>query len=183
MRLVVQRVLECSVSVNKQELSRTGKGMLILLGITKDDTLETVKKYAQKSLKLRIWNEIPKKDTSNKTENSPQDPQIKQTEEKEEEKEVIKEPKTWDSNVVDNDYDIMVVSQFTLYGILKGNKPDFHLALNPKEALVLYESFVNELKKMYKPEKIQTGRFGEYMAVDYVNDGPVTLIIDSKEDK
>ncbi len=74
----------------------------------------------------------------------------------------------------------MVVSQFTLYGVLKGNKPDFHLALNPTDAIKLYEQFIADLRKMYKPERIQTGRFGEYMNVDFINDGPVTLIIESE---
>lgn len=69
MRIVVQRVLEAAVSVGGQEISRTGRGMLILLGITPGDNSEVITRYAQKMLKLRIWDEIPKsKETSSKPE-------------------------------------------------------------------------------------------------------------------
>ena len=189
MRLVIQRVLECSVSVEGKEVSRIGKGMLILLGLTKGDDIEVVKKYAAKALKLRLWHEIVKNEGNDcqieekEGENSKTIPTIDNSEPKEEEKSPIRERKTWHTNVVDNEFDIMVVSQFTLYGILKGNKPDFHGALNNKEAIILYQAFIEELKKNYKSDKIQMGRFGEYMHVDYINDGPVTIIIDSEKDK
>lgn len=74
----------------------------------------------------------------------------------------------------------MVVSQFTLYGVLKGNKPDFHLAMNPDDAIKLYDQFVADLRKMYKPERIQTGKFGHYMNVHLIGDGPVTLVLESE---
>jgi len=187
MRLVIQRVLEAGVSVGGQQISQIKQGMLILLGITPGDNSETVKKYVNKVLKLRIWPEIVKKPAQ-----EPKEKTDGETDKKEEEKvsDTSSEnstpgraPKTWDSNVVDNGFEILVVSQFTLYGILKGNKPDFHLAMNPDDAIKLYDEFVNLLKSSYKPEKIQTGKFGEYMHVNLVNDGPVTLIIDSEKDK
>jgi len=82
----------------------------------------------------------------------------------------------WHSNVVQNDYGLLVVSQFTLYSFMKGNKPDFHKAMDGEKAKVLYEQFVGILRKGYKPDKVQTGAFGQMMEVEIVNDGPVTLI-------
>ena len=157
---------------------------MILLGITQGDNSELVKKYVNKVLKLRIWNEIPKKPETAPTQNIKEGTNIEETKigEAESNQTPPKGPKTWDSNVVDNGYEIMVVSQFTLYGVLKGNKPDFHLALNPDEANKLYNEFVDSLKKSYKQDKIQTGKFGEMMAVHLINDGPVTLILDSEKD-
>ena len=183
MRLVIQRVLESSVTVDGKEISRIGPGMLVLLGITQGDTPELVKRYVNKILKLRIWPEIPK----NKPVESKQQPQENGDKNAEEEKveagsEVKTKPlKTWDSNVVDNNFEVMVVSQFTLYGIMKGNKPDFHKALNPEEALKLYDNFLDVLKKSYKADKVQAGQFGAMMSVQLVNDGPVTLILDSND--
>jgi D-tyrosyl-tRNA(Tyr) deacylase len=69
MRIVVQRVLQAAVRVGGQEVSKTGRGLLILLGITQGDNPETITRYAQKMLKLRIWDEIPNnKDKSTKKE-------------------------------------------------------------------------------------------------------------------
>jgi len=183
MRLVIQRVLESSVTVDGKEISRIGKGMLVLLGITQGDNPETVKKYVNKLLKLRIWQEIPKQkpipDGKQKEENN--NGQSQEETKTGEVPEKTKPLKTWDSNVVDNNFQIMVVSQFTLYGIMKGNKPDFHKALGPEEAVKLYDNFLELLKKSYRPEMVQAGKFGAMMDVHLINDGPVTLIIDSNE--
>jgi len=180
MRLVIQRVFESSVTVDGKEISRIGPGILVLLGITQGDTPDLVKRYVNKILKLRIWPEIPK----NKPIENSQQPQENGTQPAEEEKldaPKTKPLKTWDSNVVDNGFEVMVVSQFTLYGIMKGNKPDFHKALNPDEALKLYDNFLEVLKKTYKADKVQAGQFGAMMNVQLVNDGPVTLILDSND--
>jgi len=180
MRLVIQRVFESSVTVDGKEISRIGPGILVLLGITQGDTPDLVKRYVNKILKLRIWPEIPK----NKPVENSQQPQENGTQPAEEEKleaPKAKPLKTWDSNVIDNGFEVMVVSQFTLYGIMKGNKPDFHKALNPDEALKLYDNFLEVLKKTYKADKVQAGQFGAMMNVQLVNDGPVTLILDSND--
>ncbi len=77
------------------------------------------------------------------------------------------------------DGQILLISQFTLYSILDGNRPSFKDALNYKDAKALYEKFIEELKKY--DIKVETGIFGEDMKVSLVNDGPVTILIDSLE--
>lgn len=64
--------------------------------------------------------------------------------------------KTWNLSVVNKGYEILLVSQFTLFAILKGNKPDFHLAMSGEDAHVFFDKFVEDAKKAYKPEKIQS---------------------------
>lgn len=83
--------------------------------------------------------------------------------------------KTWNSSVQSLDYEVLLVSQFTLYGTTKGNKPDFHHSMSPSIAKPFYEEFVTTVKKMYKSDKVQSGIFGAMMKVDLSNDGPVTF--------
>jgi D-tyrosyl-tRNA(Tyr) deacylase len=93
-----------------------------------------------------------------------------------------KDGKSWKCAVPDFDGEILVVSQFTLFGSLKkGNKPDFHLSMKPDEARDLYDETVEMFKKTYKPDKIQTGEFQALMQVSLTNDGPVTLQLDTDE--
>jgi D-aminoacyl-tRNA deacylase len=80
----------------------------------------------------------------------------------------------WKESVKSLNLEILLVSQFTLYSILKGNKPDFHNALDPEPALRMYEKFVETLKKNYSGN-IQCGKFGAMMEVSLINDGPVTI--------
>ena len=76
----------------------------------------------------------------------------------------------------------MCVSQFTLYGTLsKKNQPDYKLAMKSVQAEEMYNSFLDMLKNGYGVDKIKDGKFGEMMDVALVNDGPVTLVIDSRE--
>lgn len=86
-----------------------------------------------------------------------------------------KDGKTWAASVMDLKGDIMVVSQFTLYGILKGNKPDFHASMEAEKARDLFNYLVGELKKNYSEEHIQTGKFQTLMEVGSVINGPVTI--------
>ena len=89
----------------------------------------------------------------------------------------------WTTNLVQNDFGVLVVSQFTLYGVLKGNKPDFHKSLGNEPARALYESFLQEMRDVYQPDRVANGSFGNRMDVALHNDGPVTLTIDSPEKK
>ncbi len=83
---------------------------------------------------------------------------------------------------------VLIVSQFTLFGSLKkGNKPDFSKSMPAAAAKTMYETFVDGMRKMYDckgikgVDKVKTGRFQHYMRVSLVNDGPVTLVIDSED--
>jgi len=89
--------------------------------------------------------------------------------------------KRWNKSVMDLKYEILCVSQFTLYSVLKGNKPDFHLAMEPEKAKELYNYFVDSLRKSYNPNMIQEGEFGGYMLVSSTNDGPVTINLEYPE--
>jgi len=83
-------------------------------------------------------------------------------------------------SVLDKQYSIMLISQFTLYGnCKKGNRPSFINAEKPKQAKVLYQLFIDELKKYNI--NLETGKFGANMTVNLTNNGPVTLWIDSNE--
>lgn len=175
MRLVIQRVLEASVSVQGTQISKIGRGFLVLLGITHDDTNENVEKYVDELLHLKAW---PKVQTDKANENK-----------EEEEEEKANHTSTFpgynfelESNLMENDYEVIIVSQFTLYGKMKGAKPDFHSALNSEEANILYQNFVDRLKQLYKQDKVQTGKFGNRMAVNIVNDGPMTIVLDSAKE-
>ncbi|KAJ6885966.1 D-aminoacyl-tRNA deacylase [Populus alba x Populus x berolinensis] len=69
----------------------------------------------------------------------------------------------WDQNVMQRNYEVLLVSQFTLYGVLKGNKPDFHVAMPPQKAKPFYESLVDKFRKAYRPDAIKDGVFGAMM--------------------
>ncbi|CBH15791.1 D-tyrosyl-tRNA deacylase, putative [Trypanosoma equiperdum] len=88
--------------------------------------------------------------------------------------------KTWDRNVKQVDGGILLVSQFTLMHVLKGNKPDFHLAMKPERASELFNNLREALCRDYAAHKISTGRFQSYMNINMTNDGPVTLVLDSR---
>ena len=110
MRLTIQRVKKASVTVEKEVVGQINYGILVLLGFGKHDTDKNIKKAAQKLLKIRLWDTI--KDETNPNQKI----------------------KTWASNVMQNKYDVLVVSQFTLYGYMNGNKPDFHNSMGHEKA-------------------------------------------------
>ncbi|KAM7360201.1 D-aminoacyl-tRNA deacylase [Cochliomyia hominivorax] len=87
--------------------------------------------------------------------------------------------KRWQKSVQDEKFEILCVSQFTLYHRLKGNKPDFHLAMQGEQAQQLYQKFLKRLGQMYEEDKIKDGKFGAYMQVHIQNDGPVTIELES----
>ena len=146
MRVVIQRSKEASVSFN-DKVNKIDKGLVVLLGMTNNDTIEDIKYLVKKIVNLRIF-----EDSDNKMNYS----------------------------VNDINGSILLISQFTLYASCKdGNRPSFTNALNYEESEKLYELFKEELSKTNIPFK--TGEFGEDMKVSLINDGPVTIIIDSKE--
>jgi len=144
MIVVIQRVTKASVKVEDKMVSSIKNGMLILLGISNDDSREDIIKMTNKISKLRIFND--ENDIMNK-------------------------------NVNEVNGEVLVVSQFTLYGnVKKGNRPSYIDAAKPDIAEPIYNLFIKQLDSIIN-NKIQTGIFGAYMVVDIVNDGPVTLII------
>lgn len=91
--------------------------------------------------------------------------------------------KVWDHSVMQKNYQVLLVSQFTLYGFLKGNKPDFHVAMAPQRAKPFYASLVDRFRNAYNSDAIKDGVFGAKMKVSLVNDGPVTMQLDSQSPK
>ena len=81
----------------------------------------------------------------------------------------------WKESVKSLGLEILLVSQFTLYHILKGNKPDFHSAMDGDKAKELFDKIVAKAREKYDEKKVQTGKFGEYMFIDMECDGPVTI--------
>ena len=172
MKIIIQRVNKAKVEVDSKIVGEIGKGLFVLIGVGRDDvdSEDNSQRLARKVLRARLWDE-----------------QILENEKKGEEGEEMEKPKkaprNWYSNVMQNNYGVLVVSQFTLFGKMKGNKPDFHSAMEPKMAEEKYNRFVEDLKKEYDPEMIQTGAFGKYMNISLENDGPVTFTFDSDEFK
>ncbi|XP_053274591.1 D-aminoacyl-tRNA deacylase 1 [Pleuronectes platessa] len=87
--------------------------------------------------------------------------------------------RAWSKSVMDRDFEVLCVSQFTLQCILKGNKPDFHSAMPAELAQPFYNSILENMRSIYKPELIKDGQFGAYMQVNIQNDGPVTIELTS----
>ncbi|GBG78861.1 hypothetical protein CBR_g28086 [Chara braunii] len=89
--------------------------------------------------------------------------------------------RAWDQSVMQKKYEVLLVSQFTLYGFLQRNRPDFHLAMPPQKARTFYQTFVENVGKAFDPAKVKDGVFGVMMNVHLVNDGPVTMLLDSRK--
>ena len=157
MKIIIQRVHKASVSVNNELVSSIGKGLLVLLGITHDDTKADSIYLAHKLMNIRLW---------------PDNKEI----------DGVTEAKPWSKSVMDMKYELLIVSQFTLYHKMKGNKPDFHNARDHEEAKQMYLEFIDLLKEGYDASKVQMGAFGQYMNVELQNDGPVTIALDSIKD-
>ena len=147
MRAVVTRVNEASVTIDGEVTGKIGKGFLILLGITHDDTSATCTKLAEKVLGLRIFTD---------------------------------ENYKMNKGLADVNGSVLVVSQFTLYGDCShGRRPNFMAAAGPDHAIPLYEQFLAECERLGFPP--QHGTFGAKMEVASINDGPVTMIVDTKD--
>jgi D-aminoacyl-tRNA deacylase len=145
-RAVVQRVTSARVRVGERTTGEIEHGLVVLLGVGRDDTPADVTYIAGKIREIRIF---------------------------------ASEGKPMDRSVVDVGGSVLVVSQFTLYGdIRKGRRPAFDDAAPPAIARSLYEDLVRELRAADVP--VATGEFQALMHVELVNDGPVTILIDSK---
>jgi D-tyrosyl-tRNA(Tyr) deacylase len=148
MKAVVQRVSKASVTVDHKIVCAIKNGLLILLGIANDDTIEDIKWISNKIINLRIFND---------------------------------EDGIMNESIVDNDGEVIVVSQFTLMASTKkGNRPSYIKAAKPEIAIPIYEKFIKQLE-IVLGKKVGTGIFGADMKVALLNDGPVTIIIDSKQ--
>lgn len=149
MKVVVQKVSEAGVYIKEENYSaEIGRGLVILLGIKQDDTIDDVIFLADKCSNLRIFPD---------------------------------ENDKMNLSVKDVDGEVLVISQFTLYGdAQKGNRPSFIEAARPETAIPLYENFIRRLKENLGESKVKSGIFGAMMLVKIFNDGPVTIIIDSK---
>jgi len=147
MRAVIQRVSKAKVSVDGRVVSSISKGLLVLLGVSGDDTEADVQYLADKTINLRIFEDSEGK---------------------------------MNLSVNDIDGEILVISQFTLYGdCRKGRRPSFTDAARPEKAIPLYESYIKSLTNMGRNPK--TGVFQALMDVELINDGPVTILLDSKK--
>ncbi|NOU48324.1 MAG: D-tyrosyl-tRNA(Tyr) deacylase [Bacteroidales bacterium] len=147
MRVVLQRVSQASVEIDRQITASIQQGILILLGIEEADNQEDIDWLCGKIIRLRIF------------------PDANQV---------------MNLSVTEIGGALLVVSQFTLHASTrKGNRPAYIKAARPETAIPLYERFVATLKTA-SGLLVKTGTFGAMMNISLVNEGPVTIIIDSK---
>lgn len=147
MKIIVQRSLESSVSVNTKTVGKINNGFVLLVGISIHDTVDDINYMVNKILKLRIFND----------ENS-----------------------VMNKSIVDIHGQILSISQFTLYAdTKKGNRPSYKRAMAYDEAKKLYDLLNQKLKDT--GISVETGIYGADMEVHITNDGPVTIILESRE--
>ncbi len=147
MRIVIQRVLNASVSIDGKVHSSIGRGMMVLVGVENGDSLDDARWLADKTAALRIFDD---------------------------------ENGVMNRSIIDSGGEILSVSQFTLTASTrKGNRPSYIRAASHELATELYQAFSTLLaERLGKP--VPQGVFGADMQVSLVNDGPVTIIIDSR---
>ena len=147
MRAVVQRVTSSSVTVDGDVVGSIKKGFNVLLGISKEDTIDDLQYIKDKIINLRVFED--ENDKMNKS-------------------------------LMDIKGEILLISQFTLYGdCRKGRRPNFMNAMSGEAAIELYNKFIELVKETGL--KVETGIFGADMKVNIQNDGPVTILLDSKK--
>jgi D-aminoacyl-tRNA deacylase len=148
MRAVVQRVTRAVVSVDEETVGRIDQGLLVLLGVTHDDSQTDADYLSQKIAALRVFDDGEGK---------------------------------MNLSLQDTGGGLLVVSQFTLYGdTRRGLRPSWSDAAPPEVAEPLYEYFVEFSRR--RIAKVETGSFRKMMQVELVNDGPVTLLLDSRKE-
>jgi D-aminoacyl-tRNA deacylase len=147
MRAVLQRVTRALVRVEGETVGEIEKGLVILLGIARDDTERDALYLVEKVVNLRIFED---------------------------------EEGRMNLSVLDTAGGLLIVSQFTLYGdVRRGRRPSWIEAAEPERAEPLYEFFVREASRSVK--HVATGSFRRMMKVELVNDGPVTILLDSRK--
>ena len=153
MRAVVQRVTRAQVSVNNLATGRIGPGLLLLVGVGAEDSLEFVRSRPWKVMLDKIVNLRIFTDEAGK----------------------------FNHSLVDVGGDVLLVSQFTLYAdCRKGRRPSFSNAAPPEVAKDLFDLFVEDMRTL-APAGVATGVFGAGMLLDFVNWGPVTITLDSAD--
>lgn len=147
MRVLVQRVSSARVTVGGAPVGQIERGLLVLVGIAPTDTRETVRRLAEKTVGLRIFED---------------------------------DGGRMNLSLQETGGAVLCVSQFTLYGdVRRGRRPSFTAAASPELAEGLYEEFCTGVEAL--GVRCERGVFGAHMAVELVNDGPVTLMLDSAE--
>ena len=147
MRVVIQRVNRAAVEIGGKIFSEIKEGLLVLVGIETEDTLEDAEWLAGKIAQLRIFND---------------------------------ENGVMNRNITDINGEILIVSQFTLHALTKkGNRPSYIRAAKHEISQPLYETFCVKLSKKIN-KNVKTGVFAADMKIDLRNDGPVTVLMDSK---
>tara|TARA_B110001454_G_scaffold113505_1_gene106361 strand:+ start:8828 stop:9274 length:447 start_codon:yes stop_codon:yes gene_type:complete len=146
LRALIQRVSKASVEVEKKIVGKINTGLVVLLGITHNDSIKESKYIINKVINLRIFgNELND---------------------------------NFEKSLLDTKKQILIISQFTLYAeTKKGRRPSFIESAKSDIAEKIYNDFIEEIKK--ENLKIQTGIFGAKMKVNIVNEGPVTIMLDS----
>ena len=145
MKVLVQRSLNSSVSVDNKIVGSIDKGMVLLVGFCIDDDIKDIEYMVKKVLNLRIFDD---------------------------------ENGVMNKSILDSGGSILSISQFTLYAdSKKGNRPSYINAMKGEEAIKLYNKFNEELKKYIE---VESGIFGAEMLVNINNDGPVTIILESR---
>ncbi len=145
MRAVVQKVTSSSVIVDDAVIGKIKNGFNVLVGFSKEDTIEDLKYIKDKILNLRVFED---------------------------------ENDKMNLSLTDVKGELLVISQFTLYGdARKGRRPNFMAALGGNKAEEFYIKFVEMLRE--EDFKVETGKFGAHMKVEIHNDGPVTILLDS----
>ena len=147
MRAVVQRVSRAQVRIGDEVAGNIGPGLLVLLGVSDEDTSADADYLAEKIAGLRIFEDAQGK---------------------------------MNLGLREVGGSVLAVSQFTLYGdVRRGKRPSFDAAAPPEKARTLYEYFVERIRAAGL--RCETGRFQEMMQVELVNDGPVTILLDSSK--
>jgi D-aminoacyl-tRNA deacylase len=148
MRAVVQRVSRARVTVNNQVIAEIGRGLLVLLGVGREDDQASADYLSDKIIGLRIF-----EDDTGKMNQAVREAGGK----------------------------LLLVSQFTLYGdVRRGKRPSFDAAALPEKARVLYQYLVERIRAAGLA--CETGKFQDTMQVELVNDGPVTILLDSSKE-